>query len=272
MKIDLAHALVDLWSRRHEPVDHDVPRALHLAGALEDDPNAPTHLLGFAWNLVDEMLQAAEWSLPETKALVRCRSTATSIRHSSALLLEDIAAQIAGTEAPVLILGALGAGRSLLGRWDLVPASGAMLVALDGDSHGDALAPAVPGQQGIRWARAGGLAELLGRHSRKTEIAGVAVRVPSPPLIAARIADPPGPPGDISSFLFCAAAHAAIQGHQWDVVRPIAVSIGRGAAVREASVHFRLEDHLDVHIPAVRKLAGRIRHVVRPALAARIFS
>lgn len=271
MQIDLAHALVDLWCRRDEPVDHDVPAALRLAGSLEDDPDAPTYLRGFSWNLVDAMVRATGWTLPETDGLPKCRGAAASISHTTALLLHDVTTELNGTDRPVLLLGALGASVSLFGRGDLLPASGALLVRLVGDDEDCTLTPAAPGQRGVRWASAGPLTDLLEFHSRIARIGDTCVRVPSAPLIAARITGPPWTRGDISSFLFCAATHAAAAAGQWPSVRPIARRLGHDAPVREASVRLRLDDWLDVRIPPSAKISARIRRLVRPSLHARIF-
>lgn len=267
MSVDLhvVHSMIDLWSRREEPDGPDVPRALHVARALEADPETPDYLRGLAWHLVTEIHRSAGWQVPDTEKLTLCHGAASSISHGSALLLGDVAAAIAGVDTPVLVLGALAASRSLFDRWDVLAARGALLVPLVRVADETTLVDVLASQQGIRWGRPGSLLETLRLNSREVELGGHTVRVPTAALIAARAAEKPGPPCDISSFLLCAAAHQASARNTWHVTEIVAHRLGRDRALRNAAVRCGLKDWLGVQIPRAAKITVRIRELLWPA-------
>lgn len=262
VSLRLVHSLIELWGRRDEPDGPDVPQSLHVARELEADADAPSYLRGFAWHLVTDIHRAAGWPIPDTENLALCHGAASSIEHASALLLSDIASAIGDADAPVLVLGALAAGRSLFDRWDLLAARGALLIPLVQVEEESTLVDVLANQQGIHWGRPGSLIETLRLNSREVDLGGRKVRVPTAAMIAARAAEIPGPPADISSFLFCAAAYHAANHGTWHVAQIVAQRLGRDAALRTSAIRSGLDDWLGIQVPPAAKITVRIRELL----------
>jgi hypothetical protein len=266
VSLPAVHSLIELWVRREQPHEPDLPRALHIARAVEADSEAPAHLRGFAWHLVTEIHRAAGQQAPDDASLSLCRAAASSISQSSASLLGDIASAIARIDAEVLVLGALAASRALFDRWDLLTARGAMLIPLLRADEEPTLVDILAGQQGILWGRPGSLLETLRMHSREVELEGHTVRVPTAALIAARAAEMPASPTEISSFVFCAAAHQAAVRNTWQAVQIVARQLGREKALRDSAVRFRLDEWLGLQIPGAAGIIDRLRDLLRRVL------
>jgi hypothetical protein len=249
--------LVEVWSRRDEPETADLQRALHNAEALEADRTSPVHLRAFAWHLTLDTHRAVQWDLPAEVQLSGCRSAAASLAHANTALMQEIADQIREVSGRVLVLGALTAGRSVFGRWDLLPARGALLVPL---GPADTRLPPItdlPMGPGVVWAAPGRWRGLLERLSSVADLFGSEILMPAPELVAARVADRRLHPPDPETLLFCGAVLGAATAGSWHEVLRAAAVLGRGYAPVEAAVGLGLDRRLGLRIhPLQRMLLG----------------
>jgi len=258
--------MVEIWARKDEPQTADLQQALHTAKALESDPLSPTHLRAFAWHLVTETHHAVGWDLPTDVNLASCRAAAASLSHSASLLTDEIAEQVHGIASPVLILGAFSASLSVFGRWDLVPASGALLVSLDSEQEGRSDGADLPEVHGIRWAAPGKLRHLYEQHASPASLDGATALVPHPELVAARSAYRPLLPEDPETLLFCGAALASSASGRWTKVTKLAKALGHQSAPLELAVSLGIEDRLGLEISRPRRMSLAVRRFFsRPA-------
>lgn len=198
-----------------------MPSALHIARRLEQDHDTPIHLRGLGWRLVEAVHEALGWHIPDDEKLVRCRGAATSLRHSAAILLHDLTTELRNISGPVLLLGPTAASRSLFGRWSILPARGALLIPLDARDLDQPSATSMHASRGIRWATAGNLRDLYLQHSVESTLGGLPVRLPAPPLAAARYAKHAGDLNDPATLAFLAAARQVGRQDAWPAVREI---------------------------------------------------
>jgi len=260
--------MVEIWARKDEPQTADLQQALHTAKALESDPLSPTHLRAFAWHLVTETHHAVGWDLPTDVNLASCRAAAASLSHSASLLTDEIAEQVHGIASPVLILGAFSASLSVFGRWDLVPASGALLVSLDSEQEGRSDGADLPEVHGIRWAAPGKLRHVYERHASPASLDGATALVPHPELVAARSAYRPLLPEDPETLLFCGAALASSASGRWTKVTNLAKALGHQSAPLELAVHLGIEDRLGLEISRPHRMSLAVRRFFsRPTAA-----
>ena len=255
--------MVELWTHREEPETADIRRALHAARVLENDPSSPTHLRAFAWHLAVEIHKAVGWDLPTDLSLASCRAAAASISHASSLLVSDISEQVHGVSNPVLLLGALGAGRSIFGRWDLVPASGAVLVALDLEGKGQLSATNLPAIHGIRWASPDHMREIYEEHATAVALNGDQVMVPDPELVIARSVSRGIGPEDPEALIFCGAAFAAGSDDDWTEVTHIATALGHRDSPFELAVQLGIDRRLGLEVGRARRSMMALRRLIR---------
>ena len=255
--------MVELWARREEPETTDIRRALHTAKVLEEDPSSPTHLRAFAWHLAVDMHKAVGWNLPTDLSLASCRAAAASLSHASSLLVADISEQVHGVSSPVLLLGALGAGRSIFGRWDLVPASGAVLVALDLEENGQPSATNLPTNHGIHWASPGHLREVYQDHASLAALNGDQVLLPDPALIVGRSMSRHLGPEDPEALIFCGAARAAANDGAWADVTQIAKALGHRDLPIELAVQLGIDGRLGLEVGRARRSVMALRRFIR---------
>jgi hypothetical protein len=253
--------MVEIWARKDELETADLKRVLHAASALEDDPSSPTHLRAFAWHLVVETHRAAGWDLPSDVSLASCRAAAASLSHASSLLINEISEQVHGVEGPVLLLGALGASRSAFGRWDLLPADGAFLIALDDED--EATSTTLSEAHGIHWAAPGRLRSIYGANSFPVALNGDQVLVPLPALVAARGASRALRPEDPEALLFCGAALEAASSDSWPEVMRIAKSLGNGTAPIDLAVQLGIDTRLGLEVGKVRRSMLALHRLLR---------
>jgi len=253
--------MVEIWARKDELETADLKRVLHAASALEDDPSSPTHLRAFAWHLVVETHRAAGWNLPSDVSLASCRAAASSLSHASSLLINDISEQVHGVEGPVLLLGALGASRSAFGRWDLLPADGAFLIALDNED--EPTSTTLPEAHGIHWAAPGQLRSIYGANSFPVALNGDQVLVPLPALVAARGASRALRPEDPEALLFCGAALEAASSDSWPEVMRIAKALGNGTAPIDLAVQLGIDTRLGLEVGKVRRSMLALHRLLR---------
>ena len=246
-----------------EPETADLQRVVHAAEVLDGDPSSPTHLRAFAWRLVAGTHSAAGWDIPANANLSSCRAAADSLSHASSLLISDVAAQIHGIGSPVLLLGGLAESRSVFGRWDLLPANGAVLVSFDRDVKVQAGSTELPAASGVRWASPGDHRGLFEKHATPVTLNGDQVLVPRHELVAARIADRTLRPEDPAALIFCGAALAAITAGNWAVVMRIAKRFGRATAPIETAVQLGLDGALGLEIGRVRRSRIALRRLFR---------
>jgi hypothetical protein len=260
--------MVEIWARKDEPETADLQQALHTAKALENDTSSPTHLRAFAWHLVTETHHSVGWDLPTDVNLASCRAAAASLSHSASLLTDEIAEQVHGLPSPVLLLGAFAASRSIFGRWDLLPASGALLVSLDLEEEGRSDGTDLPEIHGIRWAAPGKLRQVYEKHASPASLDGASALVPHPELVAARSKFRPLRPEEPEALLFCGAAHASVANGSWAQVNRLAKALGHPAAPLEFAVSLGINDRLGLEISRPRRMSLAVRRFFnRPAAA-----
>jgi hypothetical protein len=260
----LIQALVEIWARRHEPRTTDVQQALFAAETLEKDPSSPTHLRAFASHLVAEVHHSVEWDLPTDLNLPSCHAAAASLSHSASLLIEEIAKQIEGTASPVLVLGALAASRSIFGRWDLVPANGALLISLDpDDAKGRPDGADMSEVHSLRWAAPGRLRRVYEEYARPVDLADVQVLVPQPELIAARATMRHLRAEDPQTLVFYGAALASVGRGRWTDVRQIARTLGRRGMPTEIAFTLGIDQRLGLQISHTRRAVLTVRRLLR---------
>ena len=255
--------MVEIWARKDEPETADLQRILHAAEVLENDPSGPTHLRAFAWHLAIETHKAVGWDLPSDVSLASCRAAAASVSHSASLLIGEIGEQVHGIANPVLLLGAFAGSRSIFGRWDLLPASGALLVSLDLEQEGRSDGVGLSEIHGVRWVTPGRLRSVYEKHASPAALNGDQVLVPRPELVAARSTVGPLRPEDPETLLFCGAAFAAASSGQWPNVVRIAKSLGHGYAPVEAAVQLGVEARLGIEVSKVQRSMLALRRLVR---------
>jgi hypothetical protein len=247
--------MVELWARREEPETVDIRRVLHAAEVLENDPSSPTHLRAFAWHLAVETHKAVGWDLPADVSLASCRAAAASLSHSASLLIDQITEQVHGLASPVLLLGAFAASRSIFGRWDLLPASGSLLVSLDLEEEGRPDWADLPEIHGIRWVAPGRLREVYEQHASPVALNGDQVLVPDTELIVARSYSRSLGPEDPEALLFCGAALAAADDDAWAEVTRIAKVLGHRDSPTEVAVELGIHDRLGLEVGRARRFS-----------------
>jgi hypothetical protein len=266
MALETRHAtsLIELCSRRGEPASADLQRGLHLARLFETDHSVPLAYRSLAWHVITDSHQAAGWAMPEGERFPVCCGAAASTHHGCALLIQEIAGQVAAVEGPIMLFGAMAASRSLFGSWSVLPVTGAFLVPLNGKGARLPQANVYRGAVGVRWGSAGDLLELFERHSTPVDLAGVDVRIPSVELIAARTAGCLDNPAGLECLIFCGAAYAAVRKGRWREVRRIAPQLGGNQTPLEAAYRLGIDRWLGIEMAptkrvvlAVRRLLGR---------------
>ena len=256
--------MVEIWARKDEPQTADLQRALHAAKVLEADPSSPTHLRAFAWHVVTETHYAVGWELPADVSFASCRAAAASLSHSASLLIDDIAEQVHDIASPVLLLGALAASRSVFGRWDIVPANGALLISLDlEEEQGRPDGANLPEVHSLRWAAPGKLRGIYEQHASPAALNGAKVLVPHPELVAARTTFRHLRPDDPETLLFCGAALASAAAGHWKHVIRIARTLGHTTVPLEIAISLGIEDRLDLEISRTRRLSLAVRRFLR---------
>jgi len=255
--------MVEIWARKDEPETADLQRVLHAAQVLENDPSSPTHLRAFAWHLAVETHRVVGWDLPKDANLASCRAAAASLSHSASLLIEEIAEQVHGITSPALLLGAFAGCRSVFGRWDLLPANGALLISLDFEEKSRPAGTDLSEIHGIRWAAPGRLRNLYEKHASPVALNGSQVLIPRPELVAARSNLRPLRPEDPETLLFCGAAFAASSSGRWPNVLRISKFLGRGYAPLETAVQLGIEERLGIEVSTTQRALLALRRLFR---------
>ena len=265
MSIAIRHirAMIEIWARKDAPETGDLRQALHTANLLEDDTSSPTHLRAFAWRLAVETHEAVGWDLPPDLNLASCRAAAASLSHSASLLIDQIAEQIHGITSPLLLLGPWAASRSLFGRWDLLPASGALLVSFDPNQAGLPEAPGLGAAQGTRWASPGRARGVFEEHAFPATLNGDRVLLPDAELIAACSISRGLDLEDPEALIFCGAALDAAYDGAWSEVTRIAQALGHSDSPIALAVELRFDRHLGLEIGRVQRSMFALRRLIR---------
>lgn len=265
MSVAIRHirAMIEIWTRKDEPETDDLRQALHIAKLLEDDPSSPVHLRAFAWNLAVETHAAVGWDLPPDLNLASCRAAAASLSHSSSLLIDEITQQIHGVSGPVLLLGPWAASRSLFGRWDLLPATGALLVSFDPNEEGLPEAPGLGATRGVRWASPGRGRGVYEEHAFPAHLNGDQVLLPDAELIAACSISRGLGIEDPEALIFCGAALDAAYDGAWSEVTRIAMAMGHSDSPVAIAVELRFDRHLGLNIGRVQRIKFALRRLFR---------
>jgi len=270
MAVGIKHimSLVELSQRRHEPASADLQRGLHHARVFEADPSTPIALRSLAWHLITESHAAAGWPMPDGERFPSCCGGGASAQHGCAMLMQDIAEQVATIDGPVLLLGALAASRSVFGNWNILPAAGAFLVPLDGAAAGRPPADVYRSPVGVKWGAPGDLRDVFAKHSTTTELAGVEALIPTPELITARTAGCANQPDNLECLIFVAAARATVQAGTWKEAVSIAPRLGPKNAPLDTAMRLGIDKWLGLNISAPRRAALALGRLLRPGRAA----
>jgi hypothetical protein len=264
MTLETRHAtsLIELCHRRGEPASADLQRGLHLARLFEADPTVPLAYRSLAWHVIIDSHSAAGWGMPEGERFPVCCGAAASVRHGCAMLIQEIAAQVAAVDGPVLLLGAMAASRSIFGDWSILPTTGAFLVPLNGTEARLPHANVYRGGVGVRWGAPGDLRDVFEHHTQLAELSGLEVRIPKPELIAARTAGCSDDAATLHCLIFCGAAHAAVQAGRWRDVRKIAPRLGSEHTPLEAAYRLGIDRWLGIDIPAAKRAVFAVRRLL----------
>jgi len=270
MALETKHltTLVELSQRRRAPQSADLQRGLHLARLFEADPTVPIAHRSLAWHVITDSHAAAGWPMPDGERFPSCCGAAASAKHGCALLIHDIAEQAASVDGPVLLLGALGASRSVFGDWNILPAIGASLVPLDADSGDLPSAALYHRSAGVKWGSPGGRRGLLVKHSTAVDLAGVEIRIPTPELITARTAGCSNDMDSLECLIFVAAAHASALAERWGDAASIAPRLGPKNTPLETAMHLGIDRWLGLEISAPRRAVITLRRLLGRGRAA----
>ena len=270
MAVGIKHvmSLVELSQRRHAPQSADLQRGLHHARVFEADPSTPIALRSLAWSVITESHAAAGWPMPDGERFPSCCGAAASAKHGCAMLMNDIAEQVVTIDGPVLLLGALAAGRSVFGDWNILPASGAFLVPLEGSAGNRPPASVYQGSVGVKWGAPGDLGDVFKTFSSPAELAGREVLIPAPALITARTAGCANQPGALACLIFTAAAHAAVKAGKWKDAVAIAPRLGPDNTPLATAMHLGIDSWLGLGISAPRRAVRALRRLFSRGRAA----
>lgn len=263
MAIEMKHimSLVELSHRRHAPQSADLQRSLHHARVFEADPSTPIALRSLAWHVITESHAAAGWPMPDGERFPSCCGAAASVKHGCAMLMDDIAEQMAAVDGPILVLGSLAAGRSVFGDWNILPASGAYLVPLDEAAGNRPPANVYQSTVGVKWGSSGDLGNVFRKFSSSAELAGREVLIPTPPLITARTAGCANRPDDLECLIFTAAAYATVHAGGWKNAMSIAPRLGPRNTPQAAAMRLGIDSWLGLGISAPRRAVRALRRL-----------
>ncbi len=226
-------SLASLWLRRQDPAGHVPRRALRAAERVGADPASPCALRALAWALVEEVYAALGWPLPASPELAACRSAATSARQTALAVAGRVVEALAAGGGRTAVGGELGLALAVLGRWDVLPARGAVLIPLEpgGDEVSATCMPLAPG---VRWAAGGRLLEELASNAVAADLAGARVLVPRPEHAAVYLARPAADGDAAAAALLGVARERCLAAGTWEWAAELAARAGRGRALRDA--------------------------------------
>jgi hypothetical protein len=263
VNLGLLQSLIEMWGRRSEPEDSDLPRAIDLTKSIETDEAVPPFIKGFAFRTTKALHEAAGKELPENKHFVNCEMAAESVAKNTAGLLGDIACEVVTSDNLVLVLGMTSVSKSLFGEWDLLPADGAQLISLVPPEQEVTHVEAIPAHRGVHWGSAGSKLEMLDRHSTTVQVNGITIRIPNTELIAARTTSPQNIFTDLDTFVFCAAAWNASRTGTWKYARRIARKLGHEDSPRNAVIKLGLAEWLGIEVPPLTKVRIKVKTLFR---------
>lgn len=272
MPVQAAHlcALIDLWSRRHQPAGEDTRTALHLAKRFEEDDSSPTHLRALAWRLATEVVAATGWEIPDLERLHRCQAAASDIERAAAAHIDGVQAQLAGHTGRVLLLGPIAASRTAFGCWDLLPPEGLLVVPVDGPPPDLPSSTRMLAVGGIRWAAPGRLLDTYLTHSIDVQLGDLGVRVPDAILLTARSAMRGANLEHPSCLPFLAAARAVARADRWDEVRTLCRTLGCPVAPAAATLRLGVTGWLGLRVSLEERLGATVRRLLDRRRAASI--
>ena len=259
--------LVELWSRKNAPQSADLQRALHIARRCADEPDSPLWLRSLSWRLVRDSHRAVGWEIPKTDRLSQCRAAAASVSHACSLLQEEITSQTLNIDGPIMVLGALGAGRSLLGRWDAIPSSGAVLVAFDRGENDLPSAAEHNIHRGVMWAGPGPHAKLMKNNAVTADLGGREFLVPGPGIIMARTRAQDTDLANLSALVFTAAAHQAASKGRWADAEAIARIMDAASSPAELAIRLGIDQWLGLKVSPTKRMAMAIKRIFSPPAA-----
>lgn len=269
MPCEVSHitTIVELWARREAPQSADLQRALHIARRCCDDPQSPIWVRSMVWRLVETSHRAVGWQIPDGINLVPCRAASASVGHGHALLIEELTGQLDNAEGRVMVLGALGTCRSVLGTWDAVPTLGAVLIPFDIDADDLPSATNFNLHKGVVWAEPGRYRDTLLRHSIEVLFNDRPALVPDPLLVLARTRLSDVLPIGIGSMIFAAAAHQIKSAGSWSDADKLAKTIQSQHGPTELAVRLGIDRWLGLEVGTGRRMAIAIRRAFRPSAA-----
>ncbi len=256
--------LIELWARRQAPDPADAARILTLAQHVEEEHKSTQSIQALSWRLTEELSRKLGQRLAADLALCRCRSAAASISHCSRELLEQICGHIGASVKPLFLLGSLGASRTLLDAWDLLPGGSAVLVPQHNSEHLkiDMATSARCLPRGMSWANPGRLLAYLAEGARRAPINGGSVLVPAPEIFVALSAPLVIQQSSTDSLTFCAAAYQSVAAGTWQRAEEIAQALGHGGAPLQAALQLKIEGWLGLQVPPTRRVTMAVRRLL----------
>jgi hypothetical protein len=212
---DLILELVSLWAHRKEPSGHVPRRAMHLAEKAALDSAVPTAIRSIAWTVVEDVYQTLGWELPSSPGLGVCHSAAVSATQAAHMLLNQVRSVLATIAGRPMILGELGLASAMLGRWDVIPPRGAVVVNIDDDDSPLSATNLIP-TSGVHLAHAGRLTPALAENAVASDISGTPVSLPSAGLVISYSARSAADGDPAAGLLFSIAARHCTHEDLWD--------------------------------------------------------
>jgi hypothetical protein len=250
--------ILDLWPRCLASDAEAGERAHQLAHLIGSDRATTVTLRSLAWHLVLVSHRSAGLEAPSGALLAPCASAAASAGHASQLVLDELLGQLPAREGRVLLLGPLAASRVLLGRWDVLPAQGAVLVALDRPSPAPSAAT-VATASGVRWAAPGPVGELAAASAHTDRVGAREVVLPSPELLAVLSARQALSAHELDTVVFCAAARATVAAGAWERALELAAALGTAETPTDAASRLGVDAWLGLKVPMLSRLSSVVR-------------
>ena len=261
-RVTSVHRLAELWCRMRDGGEDVCEPALEVASEICRRGDAPTGILSVAWGLVAESHHRAGGVEPDGFELARARSASLSARHASSMMLEVLAEQLRSARPPVVVLSEIGVCQRLLGRWDLVPPTEAVVMSLAGSADEDISGGAVAVSRGVHWAGPGRLAVFLEDGREGMEALGCAFDVPPVEVMVPRFAVAAANGSEVGAFLLAVSARCCGQNGSWQRALEVTEVMGGPGQLRRAMGRWKLNGNVGVAVPGnilgfVQRVLGR---------------
>jgi len=197
------------------------------------------------------------WEVPRSPELALCHSAAVSAAQTAGLTATTVAGRLGPEPPDVVLLGNLGLAFAVLGRADIAPATGALLVRLNRPPNkNDASVAGIATGSSVRWAGAGRLAEILAGRSERRTLLQTTVRVPLPDVVVNLTAEEAARGKRNAAVIFCIAALRCFHEDSWDRVEETAKVLRTSYAVAAAGHRWGIDLPATFRRSPLRKLGN----------------